>query len=80
MTESMNVLALVKGGEQYVFLYDAASRDALVAQLGKYAADDELNLSWSDAALLSRKAKAQQAAEDDGRFLVDGPEDPLAAA
>ncbi|MEM7812913.1 MAG: hypothetical protein AAF532_15665 [Planctomycetota bacterium] len=80
MTESMNVLALVKGGQQYVFMYDASSRDALLAQLGKFAADEELNLSWSDAALLGRKARAQSAAYDaDGVPVDDADEDRIAA-
>jgi len=57
MKQSMNVIALAKGGEQYIFLYDDLSFDALLDQIGQYAADDDLNFSWYDAAVLSQKVR-----------------------
>ncbi len=39
MQRAMNVLALVKDGERYVFLYDEESPDTLLQTLGRYAAD-----------------------------------------
>jgi hypothetical protein len=42
----VNVLALVKDGERYVFLYDENSVPTLLQTLGRYAADPELNFSW----------------------------------
>ena len=56
----MNVLALVKESERYVFLYDDSSPQALLEQLGKQAADAELNFTWYDAAILSQKVRRIQ--------------------
>lgn len=65
MQRSMNVLALVKDSERYVFLFDEDSSDSLLQTLGKYAADKELSFTWYDAALLSQKVrKIRQRTED----------------
>lgn len=61
MDESVNVIALVKDGERYVFLFDAASAPQLLQTLGQYAADPELNFTWYDAAVLSQKVRRLQA-------------------
>jgi hypothetical protein len=53
----MNVLALVKGSERYVFLYDDESPGVLLQQLGRFAADSELSFTWYDAAVLSQKVR-----------------------
>lgn len=52
----MNVLALVKDSERFIFFYDDASKVSLVQTLGRFAADKTLNFTWWDAALLSHKA------------------------
>ena len=57
MPRSMNVLALVKGSERYVFLYDDESPGVLLQQLGRFAADSELSFTWYDAAVLSQKVR-----------------------
>ncbi|WP_245764641.1 hypothetical protein [Planctomicrobium piriforme] len=56
----MNVIALVKDGERYVFLYDDRSVPQLLQTLGRYAADPELNFTWYDAAVLSQKVRRLQ--------------------
>jgi len=53
----MNVLALVKGSERYVFLYDDESLHTLLQTLGRYAADADLSFTWYDAAILSQKVR-----------------------
>lgn len=53
----MNVIALVKDGERYVFLYDENSVAELLQTLGRYASDPELNFTWYDAAVLSQKVR-----------------------
>jgi hypothetical protein len=53
----MNVLALVKDSERYVFIYDDASPNALLQTLGRFAADKELSFTWYDAAILSQKVR-----------------------
>ena len=53
----MNVLALVKDSERYVFIYDDASPNALLQTLGRFAADKDLSFTWYDAAILSQKVR-----------------------
>jgi hypothetical protein len=57
-----NVLALIKGNERYVFVYDDDSRAALLEAFRLQAADPELSLNWYDAAVLTQKAHEQAAA------------------
>lgn len=57
MSADLNVLALVKDGERYVFMYDEHSIPQLLQTLGKFAADPELNFSWYDAAVLSQRVR-----------------------
>lgn len=66
MHRSMNVLALVKDSERYVFLYDDESTATLLQTLGRYAADKTLSFTWYDAAVLSQKVrKLRQEAESE---------------
>jgi hypothetical protein len=58
MARGVNVLALMKNGERYVFLYDDDSTEALLKTLGRYASDPELSFSWYDAAVLSQRIKS----------------------
>jgi hypothetical protein len=55
MQRGVNVLALIKGEERYVFLYDDESADQLLRTMGQYAADPELSFSWYDAAVMSQR-------------------------
>lgn len=57
MKRTTNVIALVKDGERYVFLYDDDSGDALLRQFGRYASDETLSFSWYDAAVLSQRVR-----------------------
>lgn len=57
MTRGVNVLALVKDGERYVFLYDDDSTTTLMQTLGKFASNTELSFTWYDAAVLSQKVR-----------------------
>lgn len=59
MTKDINVLALVKGKERYVFLYDDSSRAETLRILGRYASNSELSFTWYDAAVLSQKIRQQ---------------------
>ena len=62
MSREFNVLALIKGNERYVFVYDDASRDSLLDALRAQAADENLSLNWYDAAVLTQKAHEQAGA------------------
>ena len=57
MDTEINVLALVKGEDRYLFLFDDVRRDETLRQLARFAANPELDFSWYDAAMLSRKIR-----------------------
>ncbi len=59
MRREFNVLALVKGNERYVFVYDDDSRAELLNAFRDQAADPRLSFSWFDAAVLTDKAREQ---------------------
>ncbi|MFO0942431.1 MAG: hypothetical protein U0930_16965 [Pirellulales bacterium] len=56
-SQDINVLALVKGEERYIFLYNDENRVEMLRTLGRYAADPQLNFSWYDAAVMSKKVR-----------------------
>lgn len=56
-SRDINVIALVKGGERYVFLYDDESRDRVLEALARHAADPDLSFSWYDASVLGQKVR-----------------------
>ncbi len=57
MNQEVNVLALVKGKERYVFLYNDSNQSETLRTFGRYASDPELSFSWYDAAVLSQKLR-----------------------
>lgn len=59
VTQDINVLALVKGKERYIFLYDDASRAETLRTLGRYASNADLSFTWYDAAVLSQKVRQE---------------------
>lgn len=63
MTREVNVLALIKGKERYIFVYDDDSRPALIDAFRDHAANPQLSFSWFDAAVLTEKAREQALAE-----------------
>ena len=63
--QGINVLALLKGEERYVFLYDDRSTDQVLQTLGRYAADPELSFTWYDAAVLSQRVRQLSAETED---------------
>ena len=75
MDKEVNVLALVKGEEKFIFLFDDENRDETLRQLARFAADPELDFSWYDAAMLSRKIRDAVPSDDD--FLASQEFDSL---
>jgi len=57
--DDINVLALVKGNERYVFLYDDKSIVETLRGLGRFASNPELSFTWYDAAVLSQKIRQE---------------------
>ena len=70
MQREMNVLALVKNSERYVFLYDDDSTESVLQKLGQYAADKELSFSWYDAAVLGKKIRGEATSRNRARFTI----------
>jgi hypothetical protein len=76
MNQDINVLALVKGEERYVFLYDDANRAETLRTLGRYASNPDLSFTWYDAAVLSQKIRQEsRRAQPNRRFEVPLPSD-----
>ena len=63
LSNELNVLALIKGQERYIFIYDDDSRAQLLDTIQEYAGDAGMNFSWFDAMVLSSKAREQEEAE-----------------
>lgn len=61
MNKEINVLALIKGEERYIFLYDDTNRTETLRTLGRFAADPQLSFSWYDAAVMSKKVREMAA-------------------
>lgn len=55
----MHAVALVKGEERYVFLFDDASRADVLRTAGRFASNPELAFDWYDAAVVSQKVNAK---------------------
>jgi hypothetical protein len=62
VAQELNILALIKGDERYVYVYDDASRADLLTTFDTQAADPSLSLNWFDAAVLAEKAREQASA------------------
>lgn len=57
MSNNINVLALVKGKEKYIFLFNDQNRKKTLRQLGRYASNPDLSFTWYDAAVMSQKVR-----------------------
>lgn len=62
MDQEINVLALVKGTERFVFLFDDESRSETLKMLARYASNPDLSFTWYDAAVLSQKIRQESPA------------------
>lgn len=59
MGREINVVALIKGAERYIFLFNDDSRAEMLRTLGRFASNPELSFSWYDAAVLSQKVRQE---------------------
>ena len=78
MNQDINVLALVKGEERYIFLYDDSKRAETLRTLGRYASNPQLSFTWYDAAVLSQKIRQESCTEvgvGSRRFELPQPTD-----
>ena len=53
----LNVLALFKGDERFIYVFDDASRDDVLDAIRDAAADPGVSLNWHDAAVLTERAR-----------------------
>jgi hypothetical protein len=53
----INILALAKGEERYIFLYNDETRGETLRMMGRYASNSDLSFSWYDAAVMSQKIR-----------------------
>ncbi len=49
----LSILALVRGADRYMIVYDADNKAEALKQLGRWASDRDLSFTWYDAARLS---------------------------
>ena len=78
MTQDINVLALVKGEERYIFLFDDNNRADALRTLGRFASNPELSFSWYDAAVLSQRIRqtVEEQAQEEERAEATTPGRP----
>jgi hypothetical protein len=65
-------LALVKGEETYIYVYDDVGRRLLLEALREHAANPDLSLNWFDATVLGDRVR-RQAAEGELAFPTTRP-------
>ncbi len=78
MPKDINVLALVKGVERYIFLFDDDNRSETLRTLGRFASNPDLSFTWYDAAVLSQKIRQtteQVETDSEPRFTFPLPSD-----
>lgn len=61
MAHDLNVLALFKGRERFIYVYDDESLTDLLDHLRDTAADPGTVVNWFDASVLTDRAKQQVA-------------------
>lgn len=55
----LNILALIKDSERFVYVFDDESRESLVDHFQSQAADPEVVINWFDVAVLQQRAQQQ---------------------
>jgi hypothetical protein len=61
MCHELNVLALVKGAERFVFVYDDSSQGGLLEAMHDLASRPDSGFTWFDVLVLTKKAREQAA-------------------
>jgi hypothetical protein len=60
MNAPINLLHFETDDEKYVYIFDDANREATLRHIAQQAADPELDLTWFDAASLSKTIRTQK--------------------
>jgi hypothetical protein len=64
VSRELNVLALFKGEERFIFVYDDDSQDEVVRDVRDKAADPAVALNWFDAAVLTERVRHPEPESD----------------
>ncbi len=72
MNDDVNVLALVKGKERYLFLYEDGQQAEALRALGRHASDPKLSFTWYDAAVLSKRVRSEARKRSNSRSRISG--------
>ena len=57
--QDLCVLAMTRGADRYVVIYDDQHHGEVVETFGRWASHPELNFTWYDAACLAHRLKAR---------------------
>ena len=71
MAHDLNVLALFKGRERFIYVYDDDSLTELLDHLRDTAADPGTVVNWFDASVLTDRAKQQVAEAESAVGLAE---------
>lgn len=61
MSHELSVVALIRGKERFVYIFDDNSGEELLEAIRSQAANPQLSLSWYDAAVLAERVRQQSA-------------------
>ena len=70
MSRDLNVLALFKAAERFIFVYDDDSVDEVIDEIRHQAADPSVAINWFDAAVLIERVH-NQVAEPDATGMIE---------
>ena len=56
---TIQIAALIKGQERYVFLFAESRRDDLLNIVERFASNPQLSLTWCDAAALNKRLRGE---------------------
>lgn len=79
MSKEVNVLAIIKGKERYIFIYSDENAAETLRTLGRFASNQDLSFTWYDAAVSSQKIreiKARQKQQGKNRIKNSFPLPP----
>jgi hypothetical protein len=71
VNQELNVLALIKGEERFIFVYDDESKETLIDDIRHKAADPAVALNWFDAAVLTERVRNPVAEPNPADLLDD---------
>lgn len=62
--DGLIVMAMIKGQEKYLLLYEPAQANEAIRTLGRWASDPQLSFTWYDAAVATQEIQQRQAQQE----------------